>query len=180
MTTPSDTLRIEEVTDTEGVRELAELCDLALQSDSIYELFNTHYPSSVLGDAMVKLTDAIEDTNSKVFRAMLSASNDDGTTQDVLVGVTQWYIGYLDVPKVDPFAPKSDTAQSREIASVTDVAVSDQSGIATPLPAPIESATSLPDPVSEHMRVAGNAYVSAIRGKRHVCECSMRVYRADC
>jgi hypothetical protein len=166
-----ENLRIEEVTDAQLVPELAELLDTSLRPDSIYEFFNTHGPSTVYKDTIERVTAAIQSPDSKVFRAILAVTNEDGTTKDILVGMTQWQIGYIVLPKVDPFAPKSKAAEDGKVVVVADVAIPDQNGEATPLPAPKEySEQATSELFKEHTRLSGNAYVSSIRGKRHICK----------
>jgi hypothetical protein len=166
-----ENLRIEEVTDTNLVHELAELFDTTLRPDSIYEFFSTYAPSTVYEGAFERIKDAVVSPDSRVFRAMLTVTNEDGSTKDVLAGMSQWQIGYIVLPKVDPFAPKSKAAEDDQVADVANVAIPDQHGVATPLPAPKEQSEQATSNVFEDfMRIAGNAYVSSIRGKRHICE----------
>jgi hypothetical protein len=168
-----ENLRIQEVTDTQLVPELAEMFDITLRPDSAYDFFNTHGPSTVYNDTIERVTAAVESPDSRVFRAILTHTNEDGTTKDVLVGMAQWQIGYIVLPKVDPFAPKSKATEDEKVVSVAEVAIPDQTGVATPLPAPKEySEQATSELFKEHTRISGNAYVSSIRGKRHICKWS--------
>lgn len=168
---PPESLRIEEVTDLEVVPELARLCDIALRPDGLHAFLEKYGTASVYNHTVEQLTTAIEDSSSHVFKAILTATDDDGTVGDQLVGVTQWYHGYLIVPKVDPFAPKDTSTMRKDAHNISEVAIADEAGSATILPqSKLETASTTLHPAAELMRKLGNSHVSAIRGKRHICK----------
>ena len=165
----SDTLRIEEVTDASIVPELAALFDIALQPDSFHECIKRYGIKSLYDDAVDKLTIAISDPDQHVFKAVLSKMDNDGFLKEELVGLTNWYVGYVQIPKVDPFAVRP-AAKNAEIPEVVAVATDEGGGPANGILAPEETPKfSSSNALAENSRRAGNAYITAIRGKRHIC-----------
>ena len=65
---------------------------------------------------------------------------------DITIGVSHWFVDYIKIPKVDPF----DRASQATEASAKENTV-------------LEKARTL----------GSNAYISAIRGKKHVCMCKL-------
>ena len=167
----TQSLRIEEVTDLQLVPELARLTDLALQPDGFYAFANAYAPKSIYEETVDRFTSAIEDPKSYVFRAVLTTVGEDGTRTDQLVGLSQWYVGYLIVPKVDPFAPKLSEARAENVPDVADIATAGASEKARTVDKTMrtESGTS-PNPFDAVGRELGNSQIRAIRGKRHICQ----------
>ena len=166
----SDSLRIEEVTDLQLVPELASLTDLALQPDAFYAFANTYRSKSMYEETIDRLTAAVKDPQSHVFRAMWNTHGEDGTTAEQLVGMTQWYVGYLVVPKMDPFAPKISESRPGDVSDVFGVASAGATGEAST----VQMATKIepgeePNPFDSVAKELGNSHVRAIRGKRHIC-----------
>lgn len=165
-----DLLRIEAVTDFQLVPELAHVADLAIQPDGFYAFHNRYARKSLYEETVDRLTAAIGDRNSYVFRAVLTTVGEDGTRTEQLVGMTQWYVGYLIVPKVDPFAPKLSQSRRGNVSDVSEVASAGATGAGSTVrtATKIESGTS-PNPFDAVARETGNSLVRAIRGKRHIC-----------
>lgn len=160
-------LRIEEVTDLQLVPELARLTDLALQPDGFHAFANAYAPKSIYEETVDSFTAAIEDPKSYVFRAILTTVGEDRTGTNQLVGLSQWYVGYLIVPKVDPFARKLSEPRAENAPDVTDIATAGANEKARTMK--IESGTS-PNAFDAVGRELGNSQVRAIRGKRHICQ----------
>lgn len=128
----------------------------------------------------------------------ISASASATATGETIVGWALWRMGYLETPKMDPFAPKK-TPDSNSGASletdVTNVAISDSSDraeaagvqpsskttddVGAERPPPSKPYYSNPD--DEVARKLSNLYIRTIRGKRHICKSIPRwsvVFRA--
>jgi hypothetical protein len=95
------------------------------------------------------------------------------STEEKIVGMAHWTVGYINLPKVDPF-------EQQTVASL-DLATTDEpSTEATPLEEPIATgpetvADSRPesDPFDFYAvcrKPVRNTYISQIRGKKHVCK----------
>jgi hypothetical protein len=140
---------------------------------------------------MEKLTDAVNNpARFTMFKAVVvpaAAVDGNGNVDqdEIIVGYTQWMLGYLETPKVDPFAPKDQSAGSGTTttfeANILNVATSEYKekqagGVVAALEAIDLDDTSnqskpyYSNPDQEHSRIMGNAYIRAIRGKRHLCE----------
>lgn len=134
-------VRFERVTNAQEIPAMAELSTLALQPDTFTVFTERERGISMYDDTLQKMTDAFNDPGTYIFKALLTMKDMDGKEHEIIVGVAQWYIGYLHVPKYDPFAPKD--------------------------PIIVEPKVTI---LSEAMRLSGNAYVSAIRAKKHICK----------
>ena len=167
----TESLDIEEVTDLHHVLELARLADLALQPDGFHALVNKYGPKTIHEDTFDKLTAAIEDPQSHVFRAVLTTIDDDGTAKKHLVGLAQWYVGYLIIPKMDPFAPKNAPAEADKMTDVNEIATAEANGKASTIETAVKIKPEInPNPLDAVTRESGNSHIRAIRGKRHICE----------
>jgi GNAT superfamily N-acetyltransferase len=162
-------IRIEPVTDPLLVPELARLTDLALQNDAFHAFSAQYAPKPVHEETFDRLYAALKDSNSYIFRALMDAVDENGLKREQLVGFTQWFVGYLNVPKVDPFA-RQQTSNVGGHADVTDVAVAEEAGSGQ-LPVDTKAAPEVvsPDPFAILAKETGNCHVKAIRGKKHVC-----------
>ncbi|OQV03827.1 hypothetical protein CLAIMM_08818 isoform 1 [Cladophialophora immunda] len=195
---------IKPITSEADIPVCAKLADAALKPDGLHE-FRNRYSKSVYDNTVEKLTDAIRDDRGRffIFKAVVSPTprkdrnadlnsaaeipnNKVQGEEEVMVGFTLWRKGYVEVPKMDPFAPKNETTEDATVAtSITNVPISegidaesatDVLTTATPeisgdgaagpggKPKPFYA-----NPDAELARKLGNAYVGAIRGKRHLC-----------
>jgi len=139
----------------------------------------------------------------KIFKAVAvpdTAAQSDAAEQqqETIIGFSEWMFGYLETPKVDPFAPKEKSSESGTFAAaaaaaaatfpnnVLDPAASEAGGakqlgdvvtareaVASASKNDHESKKSKPfysNPDQEVSRKMGNAYICAIRGKKHLCK----------
>ena len=158
--------QIIKVTNPSEVPALAELCVLALQPDPFFA-FMERYSGSLYEGTVRKLSAAVEDPCSKVFKAIKPERNAEGVIEAKLVGLSQWYVGYCVVPKVDPFVPEAEQKKDDRLPKGSMFATRDMGGVPLPPPASVDDEKGRAA-VEELMRKSGNAYISAIRGKRHV------------
>jgi hypothetical protein len=96
-------------------------------------------------------------------------------TKEKIVGMAYWTVGYIDLPKVDPFeqhaAPASVVAEKspesapleEPIATIGQRATASKPG---PKPEPFDFYAVCRKPVR-------NLYISQIRGKKHVCKSTL-------
>jgi hypothetical protein len=96
------------------------------------------------------------------------------STEEKVVGMAHWTVGYINLPKVDPF--------EQTVAPLAPATTSEPSTEATPLEEPIatgaetvadsrpESDTQPFDFYAVCRRPVRNTYISQIRGKKHVCK----------
>jgi hypothetical protein len=175
-------ISIKPITSEADLPRCAHLADVALKPDGLHE-FKTRYGSKSLYDETLgALTDALRDEQKRfrLFKAVVTAPTSE-SDEEVIVGFAHYRCGYVDVPKMDPFAPRRQLETLSPVADVTAVAVADTNGAAT-LPAiptnvidakNAESGKPKPfyaDPTKELSRKLGNVYITSIRGKRHVCK----------
>ncbi|RMZ82086.1 hypothetical protein DV737_g2197, partial [Chaetothyriales sp. CBS 132003] len=107
--------------DEAEIPALAALAVCALRTDPFHDFFDKYSGKSFYDDTVNKLTAGLKDPNGRVFKAVkLMMQHDEAlgeghgsaeerergkeTGASVIVGVSQWYVGYCEVPKVDPFA----------------------------------------------------------------------------
>ncbi|KIW35256.1 uncharacterized protein PV07_01961 [Cladophialophora immunda] len=194
---------IKPITSEADIPVCAKLADAALKPDGLHE-FRNRYSKSVYDNTVEKLTDAIRDDRGRffIFKAVVSpAPRKDRTAdlnstaevpnnevqgeEEVMVGFTLWRKGYVEVPKMDPFAPKNETTEDATVAtSITNVPISEgidaesaTDVLTTATPGISGDGAAGPggkpkpfyaNPDAELARKLGNAYVGAIRGKRHL------------
>ncbi|KIW15729.1 hypothetical protein PV08_05779 [Exophiala spinifera] len=167
---------IEPVTSEADLPALAYLSGLALGPDPYSEFRERYGPQSLYDDTLEKLTNAMRDKSgqSSLFKVVLVPDSDEESGKETVIGLSQWRLGYLNVPKTDPFAIKRDndapssTAQSVEttvVAKPNDDGEAEGLDIArakkTPKPKPFYS-----NPLEEHGRMIWNSVITHIRGKR--------------
>ena len=191
------------------VPALARLADVALQPDAFHEFRSRYGSQSVYDETAEKLTASLRDTPSSIrryflFKAVLipdlndgsddqersdTNATDDCTAGEVIIGFSQWRIGYVETPKMDPFAPRNEASanQSFEVG-VSNVVVSEGSepgkatgtqttGTAEESAAGKGDGTNAQNPFysnpdAELHRKLMNSYISSVRGKRHLCKSS--------
>jgi hypothetical protein len=190
-------IRIEAVSDPSEVPALASVFDAAIiaSSDQFRELLKRHVEDPYtevekrLGAA---LSPAAEGSSEQhfVLKAVKTVprylpgdgkkhaqSSPDGVcqempTKEIIVGMAHWTIGYINIPKVDPFGQQTTSAPASRIA--------DESAEKAPLKEPITTGVDTanapePEPSFDFYAVCRkplrNTYISQIRGKKHVCKC---------
>lgn len=164
-------IRIEPITSTADIPICAQLCTDAVRPDPFHTFLERYSPEPFYDSTVVRLTDAISPENKTdfAFKAVLSIENDNGEIQDVIVGCSHWYVGYVVVPKVDPFAKK--VVEKGDEIGPEEIAVGDEQGsveVNERSPREVEKAKVMYEVHRQH----GNLYIGKIRGKKHVCKFS--------
>lgn len=194
---PISSVRIEPVSDPSEVPALASVFDTAIlaSGDKFRELLKRYVEDPYteaekqLGAA---LSPAVEGSTEQhfVLKAVKTVpgyfpgdgkkpvqGSPDGVcqempTKEIIVGMAHWTVGYINVPKVDPF--------EQQTASAPASAVVDESAEKAPLEEPIATGVDTanapePEPSFDFYAVCRkpvrNTYISQIRGKKHVCKC---------
>ena len=171
-------IRIEPITSAEDLPVCAQICSDAVRSDTFATFLERYSPESFYDSTIAKLTNAIDPENKSdfAFKAVLTADDGVGGKRDEIVGVSHWYVGYVVVPKYDPFA-KTVNAASNEIGA-EEVVVGDEPGAVAPQ-ITSKALDRSKGVMEEMLRVHGNMYVGKIRGKKHVCEYNSSCYSCD-
>ncbi len=173
----SSTITIHPVTRPTDLPTLASIFDNALQSsgDAFHTIIDRYSGQTVFEDTVDKLTKALNNPQSEfVFKAVETTRSSNGDLiSEQIVGVSQWFVGYIELPKYDPFSPSPATSQPSEEAK-------GEAAGAPPLAIPVsENSDSqinpalIPEPTeidfyARFIRPMRNIYIAAIRGKRHV------------
>jgi GNAT superfamily N-acetyltransferase len=162
-------IHIEPITDEKDFPVCAQLCDDAIASDP-FSFFLEHYGDQKFREStLAHLRAAANHENSTdfAFKAVIDESDGSGQTTEKIVGFSHWYIGYIVLPKVDPF---EERVVSQRRAIDTHLALGDGTDVA---PVPSSSTNdSLKHRrqalMADHRRQLGNLYISNVRGKKHV------------
>ncbi|KEF60189.1 uncharacterized protein A1O9_05039 [Exophiala aquamarina CBS 119918] len=193
---PGARIEIKGVTSVADIPALSKISKLALENDPMWEFRARCGAPSIYDHAMQKLTAAINNpARFTVFKAVVVPSSvgagEVDQQSEIIVGYSQWMLGYLETPKMDPFAPEekpagsgsgSANANAAFEASIPSVGASEAKEKQTGgLDAALEAIASndnhafqkskpfYSNPDHEVSRKMGNAYIRAIRGKRHLC-----------
>lgn len=111
-------LHVQPVTDEAELPLLASIFDEALKyADSFHEVMTRCLPMSVYEDALTALQKGFHDPTHFIFKAV----DDHGE----ILGISHWTVGYISIPKVDPFAnevnPPPPATDDNIIAPVSSV-----------------------------------------------------------
>lgn len=212
---PASSVRIEPVTDASELSALASIFDVAAKAsgDRFHEAL-MRYVEDPYRETMKRLQSAHSTPTEKnpaeqhfLFKAVETSprySPGDGQisggenpggllqeqpTLEKIVGMAHWTVGYIDLPKIDPFeqqAASAATSVSTE-PSVKTVPLEDpigvKGGIATSTKADLElEPEPEPEPFDFYAicrKPVRNAYISQIRGKKHVCESDPPCLKSD-
>ena len=194
--TTASSVRIEPVTDPSELSALASIFDVATKAsgDEFHQAL-MRYVEDPYRETMKRLQSAhstLTEENPTEQHFLLKAveisprySTGDGQisgvgnpggflqeqpTHETIVGMAYWTVGYIDLPKVDPFKQQAASAATSVSAepSVETVPLED------PIDAKGETATStVPEPFDFYTlcrKPVRNVYISQIRGKKHVCK----------
>lgn len=182
---PGTKIIIKPITCLADIPKLAEISQLALENDSMFEFRARCGAPSIYDVAMEKLSAAVNNpAKFSMFKAVavpVNTSEGDESQDEAIVGYTQWMLGYLETPKMDPFAPKQPPTSTTFEANMTNITTSEanEKPARDVLVALEASASRDPsddskpyyaNPDQDYSRRMGNAYIRAIRGKRHLCE----------
>ena len=165
-------LRIVPVTDPADIPELAHLFTLSLKGSSFEAFIEKYGKKNVYDDAVDKIGSSLKDENHHTFKALLSTKTAEGEQLEKVVGLAQWFFGYIVLPKTDPFASTQAVSKDKDPTipvTATDVAV-ESTGNASVEWLNTEDGSATPDPYTEHVRKMSNVYIGTIRGKKHVCK----------
>ncbi|KIV90620.1 hypothetical protein PV10_07905 [Exophiala mesophila] len=181
---PSSHIEIHPITNEADIPLLASITDFALLDDGLREFHARYGQTSLYETTCRKLTNAFHDKHNRyhIFKAVLVPASNESNCEPTIVGYAQWRLGYIETPKVDPFAIKSTAINSSDHPVVIEA---DRSIVTLLEPAEQQSPTILQairqtttstketlafysNPDEELSRKVGNAYISAIRGKRHL------------
>jgi GNAT superfamily N-acetyltransferase len=165
-------IRIEPINDEKDFPICAQLCSDAIAPDPFSFFLEQYGDQSLYESTLNRLRDAASPDNSTdfAFKAVIDEVDGSGQTTEKIVGVSHWYIGYIVLPKVDPFEMKF-VSQAQETGT-TDLALEDGNDN-PPVPSSVTSNTlkhrrrAL---MADHRRQVGNLYISNVRGKKHVCK----------
>lgn len=162
-------IRVEPITSAADLPTCAQICSDAVRSDTFAIFLERYNTESFYNNTIKKLTDAIDPENKTdlAFKAVLTVDDGRGGKREEIVGVSHWYVGYVVVPKYDPFAKK--VIEARNEIGPEEVVMGDGSGTVTPH-TPSKALDRSKAVMDEMQRVHGNMYVGKIRGKKHVCK----------
>ena len=196
----TSSVRIEPLLDPSEMPALASIFDIATKAsgDKFHEAL-VRYVENPYEETMKRLQtahsaprDGTSPEQHFVFKAVeviLRHSAEDGqedggrnpggvlhetATDEKIVGMAHWTIGYIDLPKVDPFEQQAASASASartegapEITPLEDPITTGGGSAAVPEPEPelepFDFYTACRKPVR-------NRYISHIRGKKHVCK----------
>jgi hypothetical protein len=194
----ASSVRIEPVSDPSELHTLASVFDMAIRAsgDKFREVL-MRYVEDPYKETMKHLEAAQVDEHSLeqhfLFKAVMTVpkysagdcrelgwGNAGGVlpetlTEEKIVGMAHWTVGYINLPKVDPF-------EQQTVASFAPATTDEPSTEATPLREPVAtSAETITDSKPESdtqsfdfyavcRKPVRNTYISQIRGKKHVCK----------
>ena len=164
-------VRIERITSVADIPACAQLCYDAVVGDPLLEYMDRHGGVSFYDETVTRISDAIAPTNTTdfAFKAVMNVPDGNGGTREEIVGVTHWFYGYVQVPKVDPLNPQKIVQKAAEIPVDDVVLGSGENSPSTPTESQMVVKNSA-EAMAELSRQHGNAYVGTIRGKKHICE----------
>ena len=206
---PASSVRIEPTTDPSELSALASIFDVAMKAsgDRFYEAM-VRYVEDPYIETMKRLQAAlsavIEESPAEqhfLLKAVetspryspgdgqISGGGNPGgllqeqSTHEKIVGMAHWTVGYIDLPKLDPFEQQAASAAT----SVSTEPSVETLQLEDPIYVKGETATSTkPEPEPEPFdfyavcrKPVRNAYISQIRGKKHVCESDSLCLKPD-
>ena len=162
------TITILPVTDPTEIPVLASIFDHALIAggDGFHTIMERYSGHTVYEDTIEKLEKALKNPDEAAFKAVeVTRASNGEVVKEEIVGVSQWFVGFIDLPKHDPFSPPSGEAAAVPGLPPVAIPVSEQ-GASRP-----ETASAMPREIDFYgtiIRPIVNIYISNIRGKRHV------------
>lgn len=173
---------IKPVTSEADLPTLAYLSDLALRPDPYWEFRERYDTQSVYNDTLQKLTNAMRNQSGKtsLFKVVLISDSAEESEKETVIGLSQWRLGYLNVPKVDPFAIKKNNDEPSSAAHpLPNAVVAEPNDQGEAEGVDIAAAKQEPnlkpfysDPLEEHGRKVWNSCITHIRGKKFMCKSS--------
>ncbi|KIW72808.1 hypothetical protein PV04_00980 [Phialophora macrospora] len=193
---PGSKIAVKPITSETDLPVCARLADIALKPDSFHEFKARYCSQNVYEETLEKITEALRDDRGRycLLKAVVPASSTLEPEQstagsgaddaEIIVGFAQWRCGYVEVPKMDPFAAREATERNPSLETgVTNVAIAEVNGqdtrnsaVSTDVDSvaagKVENSRNTPpfysNPHDELARKLMNAYISTMRGKRHV------------
>ncbi|KAJ9608812.1 hypothetical protein H2200_006583 [Cladophialophora chaetospira] len=191
-------ITIKPITSESDLPRCAHLTDIALKPDGFREFKNRYGGRSLYEETLEKLTEAFRNhpATCRIFKAVVSVESradqsttgyevaSDGAGAELIVGFTHWHLGYIEFPKMDPFAIQRKPAETPTLdTGLTNIAVAEAGGQKLHTDAEADGNDSVNEnatkptkpkpfysaPDRELARKLGNTYIRTIRGKRHVC-----------
>lgn len=169
-------VRIEPITSASDIPVCAQLCWEAVQDDPFIAFLRRYDESYKFHEETItRLSDAInpENTSDFAFKAVIDVPDENGGSHEEIVGVTHWYYGKVIMSKYDPVTKEVNKEPNEISPSELAVGSSPSTGHTTPVTSSPPSKVVIKTAVeaTQHVfRQHGNAYVGAVRGKKHVCE----------
>src|SRR5258708_1830016 len=111
-------ITIKPITSEADLPRCAHLADIGLKADGLHEFKARYGPKGVYEETLEKLTQELRDNQRtcRLFKAVISSPSPPGqsragdaevtneSTTEFIVGFTHWHYGYVEFPKMDPFA----------------------------------------------------------------------------
>src|SRR5271163_2974012 len=99
---------------------LASIFDIATSTDAFHEVMKRHGPLSPYEDGMKSMSDGMTNPNQHIFKAVERSMDTTGTViGEKVIGMAQWSVGWIENPKVDPFAKESRDESEGVMSHVT-------------------------------------------------------------
>ena len=193
-------ITIRPITSETDLPRCAHLADIATKPDGLHE-FKTRYGSKgIYCEALERMTEALRDERPRnfLFKAVVplksisdsslsgqqeSQSSDEAA--ETIVGFTQWRLGYIETPKMDPFAPREAkkaslgfeagptnvvVAEASSQENAGDITMNGEANTGDEVPDLKKLKPLYSNPHAELGRRVSNVYIGTIRGTRHVCK----------
>ena len=150
-----ENIKIEPVTDPGDLPQIARNFDTSLLQgeDDFYDVL-CKYAESPHDSCLRRMKDALKSDQDFVFKAV-------DTQTGQIVGSSHWFIGYIDLPKIDPFAKQEGGTEGMEVGG--------EKLSAGMLKVKAPTAEDPLDFYVTFQRPVRNAYIYFIRGKKHIC-----------
>lgn len=167
-------VHIERVACAEEIPLLAEISEEALKPDSFYDAVTLYGPLTPLEAVTLSLQNAMAHPSSHfVFKAVLGDAGPASASQQIIAGWAHWTVGYIEIPKVDPFdSADEDIAHNGDANSLLPVA---EATVQNEAKSPINVVDDTKQELDmgkaafekSHIDI-WNGYIRSIRGKKHI------------
>jgi hypothetical protein len=168
-------VRVVQITDPADVPTCAQLCYEAVEDDPFVRFMNLYNKEmDFIDETKKRLNNAVDPANTDeiAFKAVLDVPDEDGTSHEEIVGVSHWYYGNVVIPKYDTFMKEVHEEPNEimpdEIAAGSGGSTPSVASVVSPEPAVVVK--NAEEAIAHVYRQHGNAYISVVRGKRHVCK----------
>ncbi|EXJ64687.1 hypothetical protein A1O7_01025 [Cladophialophora yegresii CBS 114405] len=183
---PGSEVAVKPITSEADLPFCARLADRAVKPDPFHEFKARYSSQNVYEETLQKLTESLRDDRGKycLLKAVVPASSRSGADDaEIIVGFAQWRRGYVEVPKMDPFAtrkaPETNTSLDIGIPCVASAEAKEHgtpgadttdlgSVAGAKVQNPRKTQPFYSNPHDELARKLMNTYIGTMRGKRHV------------